>query len=180
MHGEVELRSTANGYEQLLRKVTPTGGLVTDKRPDNILYLGYIKSVFPGAKMLVTERNILDNCISIFSHRFGSNMSYACDLGDILFYYKELKRLTEHWNQVFPKSLHSIDYDDIVTNPHTVITDALRFLNLEWDENCNNFHQLRNSVSTASVWQVRKPIYQSSSGRWRNYSVHLDKLGRKS
>ena len=37
-----------------------------------------------------------------------------------------------------------------------------------------DFHKAAAPVRTASVWQVREPLYQRSSGRWRNYAKHLD------
>jgi hypothetical protein len=38
-----------------------------------------------------------------------------------------------------------------------------------WNERCLAFHDLRNTVRTASVWQVRQPIYSSSLGRWQRF-----------
>jgi hypothetical protein len=35
------------------------------------------------------------------------------------------------------------------------------------------FHRNQSVVKTASVWQVRQPLYQRSSGRWRHYEKHL-------
>lgn len=32
------------------------------------------------------------------------------------------------------------------------------------------------AVKTASGWQARQPVYQSSSGRWRNYAPQLRTL----
>ena len=103
-------------------------------------------------------------------------MNYACDLGDINFYSNELDRLTEHWMTLFAKTIHVVDYDDLVKNPKQVVSGVLGFLQLDWDKACLDFHQLRNVVSTASVWQVRRPLYTSSSGRWRNYQTHLNDI----
>jgi len=52
----------------------------------------------------------------------------------------------------------------------------LDFLELDLDPACLRFHESRRFTKTASKDQVRKPIYISSSGRWRNYEQHLGPL----
>jgi len=172
-HSKHLLESIAEEYTQTLSKISSSGSKVTDKRPDNALHIGLIKSVFPKARVILTRRELMDNCLSIYSHRFGRDMNYACDLEDISFYANELNRLTEHWISLFGTTIHIVDYDDLVKNPERVITGTLNFLGLSWDDSCLEFHRLRNVVSTASVWQVRQPLHCNSSGRWVNYSSKL-------
>jgi hypothetical protein len=38
------------------------------------------------------------------------------------------------------------------------------------------FHETERPVRTASVNQVRQPIYRTSAGRWREHAVHLQPL----
>jgi hypothetical protein len=46
-------------------------------------------------------------------------------------------------------------------------------------EACLRFHETQRPVRTASVMQVRQPIYRKSVARWKNYEVHLaDLFGR--
>jgi len=87
-----------------------------------------------------------------------------------------LDRLIEHWIALFAKTIHVVDYDDLVKDPKQVVSGVLGFLELDWDKACLDFHHLRNVVSTASVWQVRRPLYTSSSGRWQNYQTHLSDI----
>jgi len=100
-------------------------------------------------------------------------MGYACDLKDTRFYAEELNRLTEHWMSLFADTIHLVDYDELVAQPKEVITKALNFLELNWDISCLDFHRSLNIVSTASVWQVRQPLYKDSSGRRHNYRSQL-------
>ena len=167
------IESIAEDYTRKLSGISSSDTLITDKRPDNALHIGLIKSVFPKARVIVTRRQLMDNCLSIYSHRFGRDMNYACDLEDINFYASELNRLTEHWISLFSSTIHIVDYDDLVKNPKQVLTEVLLFLGLNWDTSCLEFHSLRNVVSTASVWQVRQPLHRNSSGRWRNYRSQL-------
>ena len=41
------------------------------------------------------------------------------------------------------------------------------YCGLEWDPACLEFYKTSRPVHTASMTQVRQPIYRSSVGRWR-------------
>ena len=41
---------------------------------------------------------------------------------------------------------------------------------------CLDFHKTDRSIRTASVTQVRQPIYNTSLERWRHYDAFLDPL----
>lgn len=170
------LRAYSTSYIDMLKRTFATNDYVTDKRPDNFLYLGLIKSLFPNARIIHTQRNPLDNCLSVFFVQLANNMSYANNIMDIGHYYSEQQRLMDHWKRLFGENIHSLNYDKLVSDPRNEIQDTLRFLQLDWDENCLNFHKLGNMVKTASYWQVREPLYTKSSGRWRDYEKHLSPL----
>ena len=81
-----------------------------------------------------------------------------------------------HWKGVAPDNILDVDYDVLVQNPEAEIRKALDFLNLPFEPACLDFQNSDAPVKTASVWQVREPLYQRSSGRWRNYESHLGPL----
>lgn len=175
------LAALARDYRAHLANLFPEarqqGTLVTDKRPDNFLLLGLVKQLFPGAKIIHTVRAPLDNCFSIFMQHLDPRvMSYASDLGDIGHYYGQYRRVMAHWKQLFGDSILDFDYDDFVREPQAQLARLLEFLGLEWDARCLEFHELDNTVKTASYWQVRRPLYDEASGRWRNYAAHLGPL----
>ncbi len=171
-----KLAKLAQKYLDHLKKTFPTAKNITDKRPDNFLHLGLLKSLYPKARIIYTSRNATDNCLSVFFLRLGNAMNYATDLKDTAHYYKQSTRLVSHWKSMFGENIHEVNYDELVKNPQTVIEDMLEFCDLEWSEDCLEFHKLDNVVKTASVWQVREPLYQKSSGRWRNFETHLSEL----
>ena len=142
---------------------------LTDKRPDNFLYLGLIKAVLPSARFVVTERDWRDVATSIFSVRLAGGQNYATDLRHIRHYVGQQKALVDHWESVLGPDLVRVRYEDIVQRPRETIGELLHWLGEEWDERCLSFHALNNAVKTASVWQVREPLYVKSVGRWRNY-----------
>lgn len=170
------LDSIGDEYLEYLNSSFPLDTIVTDKRPDNILHIGLIKTIFPNARIIITKRQLLDNCLSIYSYRFGSDMNYACNLTDIAFYNKQINKLVDHWLSLFADTIFVVDYDYLVHDAEKMIADLLGFLGLSWDGRCLDFHRLRNIVNTASVWQVRRPLYSSSSGRWKNYQRYLCEL----
>jgi hypothetical protein len=156
--------------------IFPSADLLTDKRPDNFLFVGLIKTLFPNAKIIHTLRQPLDNSLSVYFLHLDHRKSYATDLGDIGHYYSEYRRLMAHWRQLYPNDIFDFDYDRFVVDQRGVTEKLLAFCGLEWDDRCLAFHEAQSVVKTASVWQVRKPLYGSSSGRWRNYEKHLGPL----
>ena len=148
----------------------------TDKRPDNFLYIGLIKKLFPDAKIVHTTRDALDNCLSIYFLHLDHSMSYAHELMDIGHFYRQYRRLMAHWKSQFGADILDFDYDALVCNPRPAVEKLLAHCELEWEESCLSFHQVRNAVKSASVWQVREPLYRHASGRSRNYARHLDAL----
>jgi tetratricopeptide (TPR) repeat protein len=153
------------------------GRYITDKRPDNFLLIGMIKRLFPDAKFIHTTRHPLDNGLSIYMQILNHQViGYANDLGDIGHYYAQYRRLMAHWKQLYPESVFDFDYDRFVRDPMPQLERLFAFLGLDLDERVLDFHQLGNTVKTASYWQVRSPLYGSASGRWRHYASHLDPL----
>jgi hypothetical protein len=100
-------------------------------------------------------------------------MSYASDLMDIAHYYRQERRLMSHWRALYPEDIVAFDYDAFVRAPRESAGRLLAALGLDWSEECLAFHRRSNAVKTASVWQVREPLYQRASGRWRNYAARL-------
>ena len=149
---------------------------MTDKRPDNYLYIGLIKSLFPDARIVHTRRDALDNCLSIFFLHAGHGIPYALDLMDTAHYYRQYRRLMAHWKRVYGDDILDFDYDEFVREPRPAVEKLLGFCGLEWEESCLSFERQRNSVKTASVWQVRQPLYQRSSGRAQHYAKQLEQV----
>jgi len=173
-----KLDGLARDYMNHLTKCFPDADYITDKRPDNFLHLGLLKSLFPKAKFIYTSRNPLDNCLSVYFLRLGNAMNYATDLQNTAHYYQQCETLMTHWKTLFGDNIFELKYDDLVTDPRPVIEDMLSFCGLEWRDECLNFHKLDNIVKTASVWQVREPLYQKSSGRWRNFEKQLGSISQ--
>ena len=168
-----ELGALAKVYLSRIRELFPAARHVTDKRPDNFLFLGLIKMLFPSARIVYTKRNPMDNCLSIYFQQLGGNLNYATDMENTAHYYLQHARLMQHWMSCFAGSIFTVDYDELVRSPEPVLRRLLAFLGLEWSDRCLNFSQTENLVQTASVWQVREALHTQSSGRWRNYAPYV-------
>ena len=157
----------------------PTAQWVTDKRPDNFLFIGLIKRLFPGARIIHTTRDPLDTCLSIFFLHLDQRQSYALDLLDTGHYFRQYRRLMAHWQSCYGEDLLEFNYDSLVREPRSQLQRLLAFLRLDWHEGCLDFAAHARSVRTASVWQVRRGLYQHASGRARHYRHELAALERE-
>lgn len=173
---EAEMSGLADEYLDRVRNLFPDVEHITDKRPDNFLYLGLIKILFPGARIIYTTRDPMDNCLSVYFQQMANGLSYSTDLEYLGHYYKLHRELMSHWIKCFPGNIHTVSYEELVGSPEPVLRKLLDFLGLEWDDRCLEFTGAGNLVKTPSVWQVREGLYTTSAGRWRNYEPYLDEL----
>ncbi len=171
--GEARLASLALQYLGHLAQRFPGAAYVTDKRPDNFLYIGLIKRLFPRARIVHTVRNPLDTCLSLYFLHLDPQYSYALDLEDSAHYYRQYRRLMAHWRALYGADILDFDYDAFVREPRPQAERLLSFLGLEWQESCLDFAGRGGSVKTASAWQVRQGLYTASSGRSRHYAHEL-------
>jgi tetratricopeptide (TPR) repeat protein len=170
------LATIAARYHAELARVSQHALYVIDKRPENFLYIGLIKSMFPDARIVHTIRNPLDNCLSIYFLHLNQQMSYALDLMDIGHYFREYRRLMAHWKTTFSADIFDFDYDALVSEPESTLQRLCAFLELEWEGRVPQAAQAGQAIKTASVWQVREPLYRSSSGRAQHYASELTDL----
>jgi tetratricopeptide (TPR) repeat protein len=160
-------------YRDGLEPFASPGSIVTDKRPDNFLHVGLIKTLFPAAKIVHTRRNRLDNLLSLHFLHLGPAMPYALDLADAAHWHAQSERLMAHWKRLYPDDIFDVDYDSLVLDPKPILDRLLAFLDLEWEDELLDFHRRSGAVKTASVWQVREPLHTRSTERWRNYQPAL-------
>lgn len=159
-----------------LPAIPEKGRVVTDKRPENFLHIGLVKTIFPSARILHTKRNPPDNLLSLYFLHLDPGMAYALALEDSAHWYRHYRRLMDHWKTLYPNDIFDVDYDELVHDPGQVINELLGFLGLEWEDGMLDFHRSASPVKTASVWQVRQPLHSRSSGRWRNYRKQLEPI----
>lgn len=175
---EAVLKELAQRYLDYCKTCYGEFQVLTDKRPDNYLFLGLLKALFPNAKFIFTQRNKLDNCLSVYFLRLGQAMNYANNLEHIIHYYDQHELLMSHWKRLFGADIYTLNYDQLVKAPEATLKPLLEFLGLDYQPELLQFHHAKNAVKTASVWQVRRPLYQHASGRSSNYVVYLKDILR--
>ena len=163
-------------YLDQLRDLAPEAARITDKLPGNFLHLGAVALLLPGARIVHCRRDALDTCLSCYFQNFHHTLPYAYDLDDLGRYYRQYTRLMAHWREVLPLPLLEVDYEDLIENQEAVSRRLVDFCGLDWEAACLAFHRTERAVQTASLSQVRRPIYRSSLARWRNYAAHLAPL----
>ena len=146
---------------------------VTDKMPHNFQAVGFIALMFPKARIIHTRRNPFDTCLSIWQQNFNDSHSYGRDFKDLGHHYAKYLDLMAHWREVLGDRMLEIDYENLVENQEEVSRRLIDFVGLPWDDVCLRPQDVNRTVLTASVWQVRQPVYKRSAGRWKNYEPHL-------
>ena len=149
---------------------------ITDKMPENYFHLGVILLLFPNAKVIHVIRNPLDTCLSCYFQPFP-NLDWSFDANWMANRYKFYRKLMDFWHNVLPAgTILDQKYEDIIASPESSAKRIIEFCGLEWDPACLEFYKTKRAVNTASVWQVRQPIYQSSVKRWRQYGPAIRDL----
>ena len=149
---------------------------VTDKMPHNFQAVGLIATMFPRARIIHTRRSPMDTCLSIWQQNFNDAHTYARNLNDLGHHYAQYLDLMEYWRRALPGRMLEIDYEELVENQEAMTRKLIDFVGLPWDEACLRPQDVQRTVLTASVWQVRQPVYKRSAGRWKNYATHLQPL----
>lgn len=170
---QTDLVQWAKKYLNICANFSKENQFVTDKRPDNFLYVGLIKVLFPNAKIIFTEREEDDNALSIYFQHLSNYYSYSSSLSDIRHYFSQYQKITSHWKELFGDDVHFVKYESLVSNLDKIAKSAIEFCGLPWDSQCLNFQQRTEQVKTASIWQVRQPIHKKSVGRWKNYEKYI-------
>jgi tetratricopeptide (TPR) repeat protein len=172
-----QLRELGNAYAEGLRARAPDAKRVTDKMPANFVFLGLIHLALPHARIIHVMRDPRDTCLSCYSKLFSAPQDFTYDLGELGRYYCKYAELMDHWRAVLPKGrVLDIRYEDVIADLETSARRIVGHCGLDWDPACIAFHKARRPVRTASASQVRRPIYRTSEGRWREYRDHLGPL----
>ena len=150
---------------------------LVDKNPSNFELAGLISLILPNARMIHCRRDPLDTCFSCYSLLFATGHDYAYDLEELGGYYRLYEGLMSHWRGVFrPGSLLEVEYEAVVNDTDSQVKRILDFCDLPWDANCLRFHETKRRVTSASLHQVRLPIYKTSAGRAKLFRAWLGRL----
>jgi len=147
---------------------------VVDKAPLNFKWIGLILKVIPNSKIIHCRRDPMDVCWSNYKNFFSSSkLNFTYKFENLAKYYSFYIDIMNFWSKQFKDKIYNLDYEKIVNNSEDEIKKMINYCDIEWDESCLTFYKNKKSVSTASLAQVRSPIYKSSVKKWENYSEDL-------
>ena len=168
-----DLLSIRQQYLDSLSQLNVTEEIVTDKMPMNFRLIGFILSAIPEAKIIHLKRDAIATCWSNYNHYFTSGNGFTFNQQDLVEFYAMYTELMKFWHQLFPKKIYDISYEELTINQKDETQKLLNYCELDWDENCLNFHKNKRGIETASASQVRQKMYQGSSEAWKKYEKYL-------
>ena len=174
---EKNFLSIRQGYFNNLSSLNVSESIITDKMPTNFANIGFILKAFPEAKIIHLKRDAMAVCWSIYQRYFPSeSLGFPYDMKDLGQFYNSYTELMTFWHELSPNQIYDISYEDLTMNQEEETRKLLEYCELDWDENCLNFHKNKRAVKTASSSQVRDKMYQGSSNVWKKYEAQLKPL----
>ena len=172
-----ELTRKMSTYIENLDKHAPGTPHIVDKMPANFQMVGLIHALMPQAKIVHIARNPFDTCLSCFTRVFERSQLHSYDQVELGRFFNNYVRLMDHWKAVLPDgAFHTVHYENLVDDIDTEARKIIAHCGLEWDEACLEFYKGERRVRTASVQQVRQPLYASSKAKWKKYEAQLQPL----
>ena len=170
------LSECRKSYFQNVKLLDETEKSFTDKAPLNFRYIGFIKEIFPNAKVINCLRNSLDICWSNYKNYFSGGLYFSNNLNDLGEFFNMYSDLINFWEKSYPNYIYNLDHQNLTENPKEEIKKLLSHCELEWDENCLNHHNNTRSIKTVSSMQARKPIYKTKNRAVEPYLKYLKPL----
>jgi tetratricopeptide (TPR) repeat protein len=172
-----EITELGQMYTARVRALAPEAQRIVDKMPLNFMFVGLIHLALPNAKIVHIKRDPLDNCVSCYSLLFTGSQPFAYDLAELGHYYRGYEGVMAHWRNVLPPDVMiDVQYEDLVDDLEGVSRKVLTHCGLDWEDACRDFQDTKRAVRTASLMQVREPLYRRAVGSWRRYEKLLGPL----
>jgi hypothetical protein len=171
---ETAFLSIRKQYLDVLVNLNVPESVITDKFLLNFFNIGFILTAFPEAKIVHIKRDARATCWSIY--RIYMELNFGTDFEHLAEFYGLYADLMDFWHQLFPSKIYDMCYEDLTINQEEETRKLLQYCELDWDENCLNFHKNPRSVKTASSLQVRQKMYQGSSEAWKKHEAYLKPL----
>jgi len=170
---QLDFQRLGESYIASTRPFTGSSKRFIDKMPLNYLYVGLIHLAMPNATIINLQRDPMDTCYAIYKQLFVDAYPFSYDLEELARYFVAYHRLMQHWNEVLPGVIHTIQYEELVDDIEDKTRQMLGACNLDWQAQCLKFYENKEASTTASTAQIRRPVYKSSVGKWKDYEEYL-------
>ncbi|QPG06830.1 sulfotransferase [Salinimonas marina] len=173
---DTQCRALGQRYLDQTRAYRQGGRFFIDKMPNNFVHIGLIKKILPNARIIDARRDPLACCFSGYKQLFGDGQEFSYDLQDIGRYYKAYEQLMNHWHQVLPGQILTVQHESVLDDLEGQVRRLLTFIGVEFEAQCLEFYNTRRAIKTPSSEQVRQPIYQSGRHQYKAYTAYLTPL----
>jgi len=175
-----QLENMGNKYLKKTETEAGSALRIVDKMPHNFVHIGFIFRLFPNATVIHCKRNPLDTCLSCYFSEFGNlGHNYAYNIDSVADYYLQYHRLMSHWEELFKDRIYTVRYESMIFDQENASRELIQRCGLQWDDSCLRFHENKRVTNTMSYNQVNKPVYSSSTNRWKNYEPYIQPMIRK-
>ena len=148
-------------------------GIFTDKSLENFFFIELIVKLFPEAKIINTERNILQIIISIYQN-FLPSIKWSHSIENILEYIDNYLKIMDRFKKKYPNRIYTVRLEELTSDTNKVSKDIFKFCNIEWDLKCLEFYKRDDLFSkTASNQQIRKKIFINDEKKYASYKEFL-------
>ena len=104
--------------------------------------MGFIKILFPNAKIIRCTRNLKDVALSIYKNNFDTNsIVWSNWQEDLVQYISIYLNLMKFWEKKIPNFIYNLNYEKLINNPKEQIESLLNFCELNWEEDCLNYNK---------------------------------------
>jgi len=170
---QIDFAALGEAYHNSAKPVSGSYAHFVDKLPINFMYAGLIHLALPKAKIILVERDPVDNCYAAFKTLFPGPYPYSYDLHELANYYVGYAQLMSHWREMMPEVMLTVRYEDLVTKSRATTEDLLEYCDLSFEEGCLNFYSDSEQASTASAVRLRHELRANAIGHWKNYADQL-------
>jgi len=172
-----QIEAFGKAYLAFVEPMAAGRGRVVDKMPSNFLHAGLIRLVLPDARIIHCRRDPVDTCLSCYTKLFAGEQAFAYEQAELGRFHRAYQALMAHWRAILPAShFLEVDYEAVVEDVEREARRMLDFIGAPWNETVLRFFETERPVRTASVNQVRQPIYRTSAGRWRKHASNIQPL----
>lgn len=150
--------------------------MVMDKKLGNFLRLGLIATLFPHARIINARRNKRALSVSCYTNVFAHGLRFTYDLYWMGRAWSGYERLLQHWHKVLPQRILDVNYEDIITRSSATFAQIAEYLDADLRPGLGDKAAVSTDINTASFWQARQSVYQSSLNAWKRFEPYLEPL----
>ncbi|MBI68805.1 MAG: hypothetical protein CMJ38_02065 [Phycisphaerae bacterium] len=169
-----DIDTLSNQYFESQKNLVADHKVVSNKSLNLSIQLGFLSKVLPSSRAVMLHRHPLDNAVSCYTtNLISSGHGYTNNLSHLASYWVSRKKIADYWLNALDIPMMELHYENLVADQRGETERLIKFLDLPWHEDCMEFHKSKRVARTISYDQVNQKMYNTSSGRWKNYEKHL-------